>query len=401
MQHASSFNASITSAITSPEILVITDKFLPQESGISEYIYNRCLEDYENILLLAPECPDDKEFDKKQNFTIYRWRVNQYLLRGILGKLFQKKLAQIYTFFWAIRLYFRYRYSYIEWSLASHVLGILLLSYILPIRFFLYLNGNHILFSIRNPLRSKILKLTLKRASGVVCNSEFAKDLLERNFRIQIPVHIIQPMMRAEKFDITPLPEYFEQQRLSLRQRYNISNTSVLILSVGRLVKNKGNHRVIEILTLLLSKGLDVHYIMCGRGEAQSQLKSLVRRLKLQDRVHFAGYVLDNELAGYYSASDIFASLDLFSVKAGNVDCFGISCLEAAYFGKPIIASHFGGITDIVRNQENGILVDPNSGYEVFQAFSLLCEDINLRSCLGAKSREFIHKKSIYRVLYQ
>jgi phosphatidyl-myo-inositol dimannoside synthase len=401
MQHVSQFNAPIKSTITSPEILVITDIFLPQESGNSEYIYSRCLEDYERVLLLAPECENDKEFDKKQIFPIYRWTVNQYLERGIFGKKIKKISTQMYAFFWAIRLYFRYRYKYIEWNIASQVFGILLLSYLLPIRFFLYLNGNDILFLIRNPLRRKLLKLTLKRANGVACNSEFTKDLLERNFGIQIPLHIIRPMMRPEKFDIIPLSDYFEQQRVSLRQRYSISNTAVVILSVSRLVKKKGNHRVIEILTLLLSKGLDVHYIICGRGEVQSELKSLVRRFKLQDRVHFAGYVLDNKLASYYAASDIFTSLDLFCVKTGNIDGFGMSCLEASYFGKPIIASHFGGITDIVRDQENGILVDPNSGYEVFQAFNLLCEDVNLRSQLGAKSREFIQKKSTYRVLYQ
>ena len=82
-----------------------------------------------------------------------------------------------------------------------------------------------------------------------------------------------------------------------LRQTYNIPETAIVILSVGQLVKHKSFDRVIDNIPLLLTIGVDVHYIICGEGPCESELKSLAHRLRVDKRVHFAGYVPERELA--------------------------------------------------------------------------------------------------------
>jgi glycosyltransferase involved in cell wall biosynthesis len=120
----------------------------------------------------------------------------------------------------------------------------------------------------------------------------------------------------------------------------------------------------------------------------------------VEGRVHFAGYVPDRELAGYYAACDIFAMLSLSDTKASHPTGLGIVYIEAGYFSKPVIASRLGGVIDTVRHEENGILVNPNSGYEVFQAFKRLCQDRKLREQLGSKGKQLANRKTLHRSLY-
>ncbi|MDZ8055496.1 MAG: glycosyltransferase family 4 protein [Aulosira sp. ZfuVER01] len=395
MEHISQLAANVREKTAFPDILVISRSFLPKEAVISEYIYNRCLQDPERVIVLAAACSGDKVFDRDQKFPIYRWPIIRDW--SFLNPCFNL----IYSFVLAIKLYFRYHYRYIEWGHGYEFPSLLLLSYFLPIRFFIYLHGNDILCGLRNPLWRSLFKLTLKRAEGIVCNSSFTQDYLRASLRLDTPTHVINPMVRPEKFSQVPSQGNLGNLRASVRQMYNIPETAVVILSVGQLVKHKSFNRVIDNLPLLLTVGVDVHYIICGQGPCEAELKSLAHRLRVDQRVHFAGYIPDRELAGYYAACDIFAILNLVNTKASNIEGFGIVYLEASYFGKPVIASRLGGVIDAIHHEENGILVNPNSGYEVFQAFNRLCKDQPLREQLGRKGKELAQRKTFHRSLYK
>ncbi|ALF55999.1 glycosyl transferase family 1 [Nostoc piscinale CENA21] len=401
MEHISQLAPNIREKTSCPDILVISRQFLPQEAVISEYIYNRCVQDPERIIVLAASCVGDKKFDETQRFPIYRWPNSQYWLGGFWGNVFQPLMNLVSSFVLAIKLYFRYHYRYIEWGHSYEFPSLLLLSYLLPIRFFIYLHGFDIRSVLGNPLWRSLFKLTLSRATGIVCNSAFTRDYLRNTFRLQTPTHVIHPIVRPEKFSAGTNQSHLDDLRVKVRQSYNIPETAIVILSVGRLVKQKSFERVIENLPLLLTIGIDVHYIICGQGACESELQTLAQRLRVDQRVHFAGYVPESELAGYYAACDIFAMLTVNDSKARFIDGFGVTYLEASYFGKPVIASRLGSVIEVVSHEENGILVNPKSGYEVFQAFKRLCQDPQLREQLGRKGKELARRKTLHRMLYQ
>ncbi|MBD2593877.1 glycosyltransferase family 4 protein [Nostoc spongiaeforme FACHB-130] len=401
MEHISQLAPNIREKTSCPDILVISRQFLPQEAVISEYIYNRCVQDPERIIVLAASCAGDKKFDEMQHFPVYRWPNPQYWLGRFWGNIFQPLMNLFSSFVLAIKLYFRYHYRYIEWGHSYEFPSLLLLSYLLPIRFFIYLHGFDIRSILGNPLWRSLFKLTLSRATGIVCNSAFTRDYIRNTFRLQTPTHVIHPIVRPEKFSVGTNSSHLDDLRVKIRQSYNIPETAIVILSVGRLVKQKSFERVIENLPLLLTIGIDVHYIICGQGAGESELKNLAQRLRVDQRVHFAGYVPESELAGYYGACDIFAMLTVNDSKARFIDGFGVTYLEASYFGKPVIASRLGSVIEVVSHEENGILVNPKSGYEVFQAFKRLCQNQQLREQLGRKGKELARRKTLHRMLYQ
>lgn len=401
MEHISQLATNIRDTTASPDILVISRFFLPKEAVIGEYLYNRCLQDPEQVIVLAASCGGDTLFDQAQQFPIYRWPSLKYWLGSFLGRYLQPLFNLVATLFLAIKLYFRYHYRYIEWGHGYEFPTLLLLSYILPIRFFIYLHGNDLTSAVSNPLWRSLFKLTLKRAEGIVCNSSLTQDYLRHTFRLQTPTHVIHPVIRPEKFGLGNNDNKLHELRNKLRQAYNIPQTAVVILSVGRLIPQKSFDRVIENLPLLLTIGVDVHYIICGQGPCESQLKSLAARLRVNQRVHFAGYIANQELAGYYAACDIFAMLTLSNTQASRMEGFGMAYLEASYFGKPVIASRQACSTDVVRHEENGLLVNPLSGCEVLQAFKRLCQNQQLREQLGRQGRELVKHKTLHCSLYK
>ncbi|NDJ23924.1 glycosyltransferase [Nostoc sp. B(2019)] len=400
MEHISQLTAKIREKTAYPDILVISRIFLPKEAVIGEYIYNRCLQDPERVIVLAAGCSGDKVFDQTQQFPVYRWTYPEYWRSGFVGNILKSFLNMIWSFVLAIKLYFRYHYRYIEWGHGYDFPSLLLLSYFLPIRFFIYLHGNDIVCALRNPVLRSLFKLTLHRAEGIVCNSSYTQDYLRTTFRLNTPTHVINPVVRPEKFDIGANSSNLDDLRASVRQAHNIPETAIVILSVGSLVKHKNFDRIIDNIPLLLTIGVDVHYILCGQGPCEPELQSQANRLRVDKRVHFAGHIPDRELAGYYAACDIFAML-MLDTKANNIEGFGIVYLEASYFGKPVIASRLGSVLDAVQHEENGILVNPNSGYEVFQAFNRLCKDQPLREQLGRRGKELAKRKTAYKCLYK
>src|SRR5579883_122438 len=382
---------------SSGDILVISRNFLPTPGGIEEYIYNRCLQDPERVIALVAGCAGDKAFDKAQTFPVYRWPTLKHFHSSWIGSLLQTFINPVWSFVLAIKLYFRYHYRYIEWGHGYDFISLLLLSYLLPIRFFIYVHGNDFFCILNNYIYKWLFEITLKRAEGIVCKSSFTRDYLTNHFRFNTPTHVIHPVVRKEKFGVALNSSDLDHLRTRVRIAHDIPETAVVILSVGKFVKRKGFDLIIEALTPLLTLGLDVHYVLCGNGSYEPELYSLARRLRVERRVHFAGYVPDQKLAGYYAACDIVAMLTL---DDHNLDSLGMVFQEAGYFGKPVITSYFGGFTDLIRHEENGIMVNLYPGNEILQAFRRLCQDKQLREQLGRTGKALANRRTLHRSLY-
>lgn len=400
MQSLSQLDALVAREAPLSKILIISRTFPPQAGGIEEYVYNRCLQNPERVIVLTASCKGDQTFDQAQPFPVYRWPAPPFQRAGVLGSLFKQVFNMLWSVALGIRLFQQYRYRYIEWCHGYDFPALLLLSYLLPVRFFLYLHGDDILCPLKNPVLRLLFESTLKRGSGIVCNSSFTQDYLKSNFQFNTPTHVIHPMVRPEKFGSAGVLERVNTMRADLRRTYNIPQAAVVILSVGRLVKRKGFDRVIENLPALLAAQLDVYYVICGRGPMESELRSLASKLGVEERVFFAGYVPDEKLADYYAACDLFSLLTFFEAQAKSIEGFGIVYLEAGYFGKPVIASRVGGVEDAVRHGESGLLVDPNSADDIFKNLYRLCTEQQLREQLGHKGQELANHKKLHQSLY-
>lgn len=137
-----------------------------------------------------------------------------------------------------------------------------------------------------------------------------------------------------------------------------------IILSVGNLVELKGHDIAISAMASLPS---DVILVIVGKGPLESELKSLADRLKISDRVVFAGPVPNTDLRWWYSAADVLA---LCSSREGWANVL----LESMACGTPVISTAVGGTPEIVTNPHVGRLMRTRDSAGFLEAFSGLMD---------------------------
>jgi len=146
-------------------------------------------------------------------------------------------------------------------------------------------------------------------------------------------------------------PNRFHRERYAdLRAEFNIGLDKTVIGNIGHLTPHKGQIDLIHAMPDVLKIHPNVVAVIVGQGELEQELKEEVRRLDLELDVVFAGFRRD--------IPDFLNLFDLF-VFPSRQEGLGTSLLDAMSMSLPIVATHSGGIPEIVTDQLNGLLVEP------------------------------------------
>ena len=144
--------------------------------------------------------------------------------------------------------------------------------------------------------------------------------------------------------------------------------------TVGRLTLVKGQEVLIRAASELIRRGEKIFLVLLGDGELRRDLEELSLRLDIAEFVRFLGWQPD--------VARVMAAFDIFCLPSRN-EGMGKVLVEAMAMGKPIIASSVGGIPDIVRSGENGILVPVGDAAAWAEAIIRLCRDSEKRRRMG------------------
>jgi glycosyltransferase involved in cell wall biosynthesis len=117
---------------------------------------------------------------------------------------------------------------------------------------------------------------------------------------------------------------------------------------------------------------------MIGSGPQKDELVGLAATLALQENVIFIDEVPQEELVAFYSMADIFVLPSIVN-ENGETEGLGVVLLEAMACGLPVIASNVGGIPDIIKDGETGLLVRQKDARSLSDQIIRLLSDDNLR----------------------
>jgi glycosyltransferase involved in cell wall biosynthesis len=135
------------------------------------------------------------------------------------------------------------------------------------------------------------------------------------------------------------------------------SRDSFELLFVGRLVKRKGVDVLLRATKLLASDSrLNVRIV--GGGPELADLRRLSAELGVENRVAFDGVVSSSRIDELFRKCDALV-LPAIVTESGDTEGLGVVLIEAMGYGKPVIASSAGGIVDIVKADDTGLLVPP------------------------------------------
>jgi len=161
------------------------------------------------------------------------------------------------------------------------------------------------------------------------------------------------------------------------------------ILFVGRLVERKGVEYLIKAFKEIEKDFPDYKLHIVGEGPLKKSLEFLSKRLGIEDKVKFLGFISDKELVKEYLTSTLFV-LPAIIDSRGDTEGLGVVLIEAMYFGLPVIASSVGGISDIVKDEYNGLLVREKNIEELAIAIKRLLENGKLRNEISRNAKDFI-----------
>jgi glycosyltransferase involved in cell wall biosynthesis len=153
------------------------------------------------------------------------------------------------------------------------------------------------------------------------------------------------------------------------------------VLFVGRLVAQKGVTFLLEALSVVLERLPDTRLIVVGDGELELLLKRITRYLGVPHRVTFLDWTTGPDLVALYQRSQ-------FVVVPSYYEPFGIVALEAMACGRPVIASRIGGLSEIVNDGVNGLLVEVGNHLQLAQRMVSLIEDRERREAMGRAARK-------------
>jgi phosphatidylinositol alpha-1,6-mannosyltransferase len=256
----------------------------------------------------------------------------------------------------------------------------------LRIPYVVYVSGDDLLREqngIRaSRLRRRIARLILGDAAGIVTTSAWCAELT-RNVLGELGIDHPPPVAAI---DLGTDPRLFHPARDTgtLRQRWGIRRAPIM-LTVARLVPHKGQDTGIRVLAQLRHEFPTLRYVLVGDGVDEPRLRNLAAELDVMGLVGFAGSMRDDELPEAYATATVYFGA---SRRDGvDVEGLGLSFVEAAASGLPVVAGDAGGVHSTVRHGETGFVVDPLDVDALADAVALLLRDEERRNAMSIAGR--------------
>jgi glycosyltransferase involved in cell wall biosynthesis len=228
-----------------------------------------------------------------------------------------------------------------------------------------------------NWLNPRIEKRVIEHSDHVVTGSEFSRRQLARELGVRTEHVSVVAYGVDRKFAGAP-------PRQDLIARYGLEGHTA-VLFFGGLKERKNVFLLLDIWREVAAVRPDARLVVAGGGPLLAPLRARARRLSINDRVVFTGYVPEAEKVAHYNLADIF----LFP---SAMEGFGLAVGEAMSCHLPAVASNRGSIPELLVDGEGGILCDPARPEEFVGALLRLISDAALREKFGRANRERVER---------
>lgn len=213
-----------------------------------------------------------------------------------------------------------------------------------------------------------LLKALSSRAAVAIANSQATKAALKRITGLaEESIPVVSNFVDFARFDHTLY------DRDKARDTLGIAGDRIVVGFVGRLDRCKGADLLAGAAAILCKKDERYRFVIVGDGPERKQLEGLALQLGLEKKVVFTG--LRENPAEVIRAFDI-------AVIPSRREGFGIAAIEFMRMKIPVVASAVGGLVELVRHEQTGILLDELNAENIAEAVDRLVRDSSLRESL-------------------
>lgn len=249
----------------------------------------------------------------------------------------------------------------------------------------------HVLRGYFGPVRSRLFRLLERRLARsstalVAVSPEVRDDLVALGVAPREKFRIIRLGIELDRRVTAG-----ENGRAELRRMMGIPPERFVVGWVGRMTAVKRMEDVLSAFQRLGAQGIDACLCLVGDGPDRPDAERKARRLGIMRRCLFLGYQDD--------VAPFFAAFDAFLLPSGN-EGTPVTTIEALAGGRPVVATRVGGVPDVVRDGEDGFLVEPGAADELADRLARLAADPELRRRMGEAGRaRVLERYSVQRLL--
>jgi len=236
--------------------------------------------------------------------------------------------------------------------------------------------------SLPQPLARSWKWLAEARASQVVCVSKAVQHYFQSRAKTQV---IYDPLPGVERY---PAPVQATR-----------SGGTVHLLYLSNYIRGKGQNYALQAFQLAYAHQPQLRLTFVGgdmgmakNQEFRQELEAEVASAGLTSVVSFAGFAADTE--------QLIKSYDIV-LNFSEAESFSLTCLDALYFGTPLIASDCGGPAELFEHGQSGFLVPNRDVAAMATAIGTLASSVELRTRLAQASRQFVRQKFAPAHTYQ
>lgn len=168
-------------------------------------------------------------------------------------------------------------------------------------------------------------------------------------------------------------------RRAEVRREWDVADDTVVIGCVANHRPTKALHDLLEAALMVRGAASDVLFVQIGDGPLTNELLAQHAHLGLGRGFRFLGQRPD--------AIELMAGMDIFAMSS-VAEGLPVAVMEASALGLPVVATHAGGVPEIVKDGETGLLVPPGQPRALAAALLGLVDDSSQRAALGRAARE-------------
>ena len=239
------------------------------------------------------------------------------------------------------------------------------------------------IYKFKNRIKNE--RILFKKARAIVMTSQAMIYSSKKYYNYAGKKHVIIPAgVDLEKF--RPLKKGEKERIIDVPQNY--------VFWVGRFDTNKGLDYMLRGFAGVVTKAKDLFLVIGGGSrnpkpreiKLKSELKQIIKRFEIKNRVFFTGHIKDNLMPSYYRKAKFF-------VLPSRFEPFGMTAAEALACGTPLVVSRRAGIRRYLRNGENCLVVNAYNKKDLGWAFRVLNKNVTFKKKIARNGLRVAREK--------
>ncbi len=374
------------------KIAIFTDAYEPHISGVTTSIkmLKESLEKmHHTVYIVTANLIDNKFFYDEKNKIIY--------LPGIKTGIYNTKLTSIYSHK-AMKIIKNWHldiiHSQTEFSigyfsrLVAHKLHIPVVHtyHTLYEDYVYYVTHGH----FDNLAQKLVVKMTKyyceKKCTELIVPTDKIKDLFEQKYHITKKINVIPTGIDIDRFKKNK--KTLQNVKL-IKEKYHVKDDEFIIGSVGRIASEKSFDQLLKNTKELLNMNPKIKVMLVGDGPELDNLKSLSKKLNIQNHVIFTGKIPYDEVPNYFNTFDVISSFS-------KTETQGLTIIEGLAASKPTICINDTSFQAMIENNYNGYLFKNDDEFKKYILKLATDKQLYKNMALNALNSTYRYSKEVF-----